>query len=75
MIGTRLHSLVSTNGFHQLLSELTHILQNSLSCIDLVFIDQPRLVVDSGVHPTPHENCHHHIKYCKLSLKGTLMQI
>ena len=69
MKGSRLDSLVSTNGFHQLLSEPTHILQNSLSCTDLVFTDQPRLVVDSGVHPAPHENCHHHIKYCKLSLK------
>ena len=69
MEGTRLDSLVSTHGFHQLISEPTHILQNLLSCIDLIFIDQPSLVVDSGVHPTLHENCHHQITYCKLNLK------
>ena len=40
-----------------------------MSCIDLIFIDQPSLVVDSGVHPTLHENCPHQITYCKLNLK------
>ena len=35
MEGTRLDSLVFTHGFHQLISEPTYILQNSLSCIDL----------------------------------------
>ena len=48
--GTRLDSLVSTHGFHELISEPTHILRNSLSCIDFIFTDQPSLVVDSGVH-------------------------
>ena len=69
MEGTRLDSLVSTHKFHQLISEPTHILRNSLSCIDLIFTDQPSSVVDSGVHPTLHENCHHQITYCKLNLK------
>ena len=39
MEGTRLDSLVSTHKFHQLISETTHILRNSLSCIDLIFTD------------------------------------
>ena len=40
-----------------------------LSCIDLIFTDQPSLVVDSSVHPTLHENCDHQITYCKFNLK------
>ena len=36
---TRLKSLVCTHGFHQLIFEPTHILWNSLSCIDLIFTD------------------------------------
>ena len=67
--GTRLDSLVSTHGFHQLISEPTHILLNLLSSLDLIFTDQPRLVVDSGIHPTLHENCRHQITYCKLNLR------
>ena len=59
MEGTRLDSLVSTHKFHQLISHPTHILQNLLSCIDLIFTDQPGLVVDIGFHPTLLENCHH----------------
>ena len=61
--GTRLDSLVSAHGFHQLISEATHILRNSLSCIDFIFTDQPSFVADSGVHPALHENCHHQITY------------
>ena len=63
MEGIRLDSLVSTYKFHQLISEPTHILRNSLSCIDLIFTDQPSFVADSGVHPALHENCHHQITY------------
>ena len=69
MEGTRLDFLVSSHGFHQLISEPTHVLRNLLSCIELIFTDQPSLVVHSGVHPTLHENCHHQITYCKLNLK------
>ena len=41
---------------------------NTSSCIDLIFTDQPNLVVDSGVHPSLHSNCHHQITYCKFNL-------
>ena len=44
-----------------MISEPMHILPNSLSYIDLIFTDETRLVVDSGVHPTLHENWHHQI--------------
>ena len=67
--GTRLDSLVCTHDFHQLIPEPTHILRKSLSCIDLLSTDRPSLLVDSGVHPTLHEYCHHQITYCKLNLK------
>ena len=67
--GTRLDSLVSTHDFHQLISEPTHILRKSLFCIDLISTDQPSLVVDSVLHPTLHEYCHHQITYCKLNLE------
>ena len=69
MEDTRLDSLLSSHGFHQLISEPTHILWNSLSCIDVIFTDQLSLVADSGVHPTLHKNCHYQITHCKLNLK------
>ena len=55
-------------GLHQLISEATHFMGDSKSCIDLIFTDQPNLVIESGVHPSLHEQCHHQIVYGKLSV-------
>ena len=52
--------------FHQLISDLTHILPASSYCIDLIFIDQPKLVVNSGIHPSIHANRHDQITYGNL---------
>ena len=57
-------------GLHQLISEPIHLLGDSKSCIDLIFTDQPNLVVDSGVHPSLHEQCHHQIVYGKFSVSN-----
>ena len=46
--GSYIDSLTTTYGFHQLISDLTYLLPNSSSCIDLIFTDQPDLAVDSG---------------------------
>ena len=66
---TKIDALTSYHGLHQLISQQAHILANSSSCIDLIFTDQPNLVIDSGTHPSLHPNCHHQITYCKLNLK------
>ena len=34
----------------------------------LIFTDQTNWIVDSGVHPSLHYNCHHQIMYCKPNL-------
>ena len=43
---------------------------SSKSCIDLIFTDQPNLIVDTGVHPSLHDQCHHQIIYGKLSVSN-----
>ena len=53
----------------QVITEPTHILESSPSCIDLIFSNQSKLMTDSGVHPTLHAKCHHQIIYSKLNLK------
>ena len=67
--GTQIDSLTATHGFKQIISDPTHILPQSSSCIDLIFTDQPNYVIDSGTHPSLHPNCHHQITFCKLNLK------
>ena len=66
--GAQLESLTISCGLHQLISDPTHVLLNSSSYIDLIFTDQPNLVVDSGVHPSLHPNCHHQITFSRYNL-------
>ena len=67
--GTKIDALTSYHGLHQIMSQPTHILANSSSCIYLIFTDQPNLVIDCGTHPSLHRNCDHQIIDCKLNLK------
>ena len=67
--GTILENLTSLIVMKQLISDATHILRHSSSSIDLIFVNQPNLLKDSGIHPSLHQNCHHQIIFCKLNLK------
>ena len=46
-----------------------HIHCKILPRIDLIFTSQPNIVVESGVHPSLHPNCHHQIIFAKFNLK------
>ena len=39
--------------------EPTHILERTFSCVYLIFTSQPKLVMESGVHTSLHQICHH----------------
>ena len=67
--GIQVDSLTTSYGLSQIISDPTHILPNSSSCIDLIFTNQPNLVTVSGVHPSLHPKCHHQIVFAKLNLK------
>ena len=66
--GISIENITSQFGLHQIINELTHILENSSSCIDLNFTSQPNLSVESGTQPSLHPNCHHQIIYAKFNL-------
>ena len=67
--GTILENLISLYGMKQLIFAQTHISQHSSSCIDLIFVNQPNLVIDSGIHQSMYQNCHHQVIFCNLNLK------
>ena len=67
--GTQLESLTSLYEMKQLIAEPTHVLENSSSHIDLIFTNQPNLIMDAGVHISPHSKCHHQVIYAKLNLQ------
>ena len=60
--------VISELGLHQLVSEPTHLIGSSCSCIDLILTGQPNIFIKTGVHQSLHEQCHHQIVYGKLSV-------
>ena len=65
----QLDYFTSLYGMKKVITEPTHILESSASWIDLIFTNQPNIVMDSGVHLSLHEKCHHQIIYSKLNLR------
>ena len=71
--GQDLYTLSSLLGYTQLINEPTNLEPNkSPSCIDLIFASQPNLVLESGVHPSLCNTCHHQIVFAKVSFKTFL---
>ena len=48
--GSIFNDLMAQYGLTQIIHEPKHILESSVSCIDLVFTSQENLVTNSGVH-------------------------
>ena len=67
--GSQLQLITSKFGLSQIITEPTHILENSKSCIDLLFTSQPNMVMDSGVHASLKPHSHHQIIFAKFNLK------
>ena len=65
--GRHLEALTSLCNFGQLISETTHILSNSSSCVDLIFANQPNLVGNCSTHSTLDTKCHHQIRHSKVN--------
>ena len=67
--GISINNLTSSYGLTQLINKPTHILPNSSSCIDLIFTNQPNMIINSNVHTSLHPRCHHQIIYAKINFK------
>ena len=67
--GSILNDLMAQYGLTQIIHEPTHILESSVSCIDLIFTSQENLVTNSGVHSSLHPNYHHQIVFSNFNLK------
>ena len=54
-------------GSHQLINELSHVLENLSSDIDLIFTTQLNLVMESDVHSSLRGNCHYQFASAKFN--------
>ena len=66
---SKTEGITSTFGLQKIINEPTHTIGDSSSCIELMYISQPNLVMESGVHSSLHLNRHHQISYAKFNLK------
>ena len=64
-------TMFSNLGLAQIISDPTHFMRDDCrpSCIDLIFTDQPNIVMDSGVRPSLDPTVKHQIIFCKLNFK------
>ena len=70
-VGSKLFSPTSSSVFPRLINELTHIQISKSSCIDLIFTDQRKVSVNSGVRLSLHPNCHHQIVHSSFKMYST----
>ena len=52
----------------QLINEPIHWLDSSSSFIDVTFTSQTNLVMESGVQPSLHPNCHHQLVFARFDI-------
>ena len=63
----RLESTTSDYVLYQVINESTHILASSASYIDSIFTNQPNMVINNGMHPLLHQNCHDQIIFAQVN--------
>ena len=67
--GSQIEFLASQFPMFQVIKESTYILDHSKFYLDFIFISQSNMIMDSGVHPSLHSDCHHQLIYAKFDLK------
>ena len=68
MKGSKTDTVTSKLVLSQIIKEPTHIVHKTASCIELIFVSQPNLIMhsDSGLHPSLQQKYHHQIILCKI---------
>ena len=66
--GQDIDTFTTTSGYTQIIGQPTHIVNDILSCIDLLFTTNSKLLSDVGVKQTIYDKCHHNIIYRSINL-------
>ena len=67
-VGHETDSLILSAGYQQLITKTTHMTNNSLPCINLIFCNNQNLISDYGVDLSIFEKCHHNIILGKINI-------
>ena len=67
-----LDSLTLSTGYNQIIDKPTHVINISMSCIDLIFCTNQSVISNHGVDVSIFDKCHHNIIYCKINIRVPL---
>ena len=70
--GVRMQSIFADNNLEQIVNQPTYVMNNQSTLIDLVATDQPNLVLQNEVLPSPDPLCHHRVNLVRMNLKCTV---
>ena len=70
--GIELDSITMTSGYNQMIGKPTHFINESSSCIDLIFSSNVNLTKNCGVEQSLYKSCHHNIIYGTLNFNIAL---
>ena len=68
LTGEEIDTLTSSAGYAQIMYKPTHILNNSMSCIDLIFCTNKNIISNHGVDVSIFDKCHHNIIFGKINI-------
>ena len=54
-------SLISSAGYEQIIDKPTHVVNNCISCIDVIFCRNQNVICNYGVDVSVFKKCHHNI--------------
>ena len=70
--GQELDSLTLSAGYNQIIDKPTHVINTSMSCIDLIFCTNQSVISSHGVDVSIFDKCHHNIIYGKINIRVPL---
>ena len=73
--GQETDSLTSSAGCKQIIDKPTRVLNNSMSCIDLIFCTNQNVISNYGVDVSMFKKCHHNIIHGKTDIRVPLSRV
>ena len=74
-VGQELDPLTSSAGYSQFIYKPNHILNNSMSCIDLIFCTNTNVISKHGFDVSVFEKCHHNFILGKIDIRVPLQSV
>ena len=68
LTGQEIDSLTSSAGYKQIIDKPTHVIDNSMSCIDLIFCTDQNAISNYGIDVSMFKKCHHNIIHGKIDI-------